>query len=185
MASKAINKITKTTTKNRKENTTMRVSRKNEYAQIMEAINGIATEINALTTRVSALESNGNEKLNTGAKTTSKATTKKTTAKKTASKDTTTETKKSAKKTASKKSAPTTRAEAIDKWCEEKGYSEADRKAYGEARREIRDEMMAENKKMVKVDRKGNKTYDDNYYVGAKWTREFNRRMKERGFSVR
>lgn len=106
-------------------------------------------------------------------------------AKQTAPKTTTNKGNGSKAKKSSKKSAPATRAEAIEMWCESKGYTEEDRAAYGEAIREITDEMRAENAKMVKTDRKGNKTYDDNYYVGMKWKREFNRRLTERGFGKR
>ena len=39
------------------------------------------------------------------------------------------------KKTSTKKTdKPQTKKEAIDAWCEKKGYTEADRKAYGEAK---------------------------------------------------
>lgn len=34
---------------------------------------------------------------------------------------------------------PLTKKEAIDAWCEKKGYTEADRKAYGEAKKAERD----------------------------------------------
>lgn len=43
--------------------------------------------------------------------------------------------KKSAKKAAKKDEKPMTKKEAIDAWCEKKGYSEDDRKAFGEAKR--------------------------------------------------
>lgn len=151
----------------------------NEFEAIMNAINGIATEIAEIRADVDMLKAEEKaEKKSAKAtvKTTNKANGKKTSAKTTATKE---KAKKSAKKT-----APTTRAEAIEQWCESKGITEEDRAAYGEAKREIRDEMMAENKKMVKTV-KGVKVYDDNYYVGKKWTREFNKRMKERGFSVK
>ena len=91
--------------------------------------------------------------------------------------------KSSAKKTATAKAEqPKTKAEAIEQWKSAR-YSEEERAEFGIAAKEVREEMMAENKKMVKTV-KGKKVYDDNYYVGAKWTKEFNKRMKERGFKV-
>ena len=149
----------------------------NEFEMLMEAINGIAMEIAEIRADVDMLKAEEKaEKKSAKAtvKTTNKANGKKSSAKTTASKG----------KKSTKKSAPATRAEAIEMWCESKGITEEDRAAYGEAKREIREEMMAENKKMVKTV-KGVKVYDDNYYVGKKWTREFNKRMKERGFDVR
>ena len=149
----------------------------NEFEALMNAINGIATEVASIRADVDMLkaeEKTEKKSAKATVKTTNKANGKKSSAK-------TTATKGKAKKSA-KKSAPITRTEAIEMWCESKGYTEEDREAYGEAAREVREEMMAENKKMVKTV-KGNKVYDENYYVGKKWTREFNRRMKERGFS--
>ena len=40
---------------------------------------------------------------------------------------------------AEKSKKPATRREAIDEWCQKKGYSEADRKAFGEAKRAERE----------------------------------------------
>lgn len=138
----------------------MRNNNANEFETIMNAVNELATEVASIREDVNNLKGK--------AKSTTKGTVKRTTSKGTTKK-------------ATKKSAPATKAEAIDNWCEKKGYTKVDREAYGEAIREIREEMMAENKKMVKTV-KGKKVYDENYYVGKKWTREFNRRMKERGF---
>ena len=91
--------------------------------------------------------------------------------------------KSSAKKTASAKAEkPATKAEAIEQWKSQR-YSDEEREAFGVAAREVREEMMTENKKMVKTV-KGKKVYDDNYYAGAKWNKEFAKRMKERGFKV-
>jgi hypothetical protein len=91
---------------------------------------------------------------------------------------------KSSRKTTANAKAeqPKTKAEAIEQWKSAR-YSEEERAEFGKAAKEVREEMMAENKKMVKTV-KGKKVYDDNYYAGAKWTREFNKRMKERGFKV-
>ena len=49
--------------------------------------------------------------------------------------------KKSGKKGSAKKSEekPKTRKEAIDQWCKDKGYSDADRKAFGEAKKAERE----------------------------------------------
>lgn len=82
-----------------------------------------------------------------------------------------------------KKNAPTTRAEAIEQWEKENGITEEKKKAYGEAIREITAEMRAENEEMISVDSEGNKTYDDNYYVGRKWKKEFDRRLVARGYA--
>lgn len=77
---------------------------------------------------------------------------------------------------------PKTKAEALEEWKSAR-YTAEERAEYGKAAKEVREEMMAENKKMVKTV-KGKKVYDDNYYVGAKWNKEFAKRMKERGFKV-
>lgn len=57
-----------------------------------------------------------------------------------------TSTKSNTKKKSTQKDAPSekatkfaTRKEAIEDWCQKKGYSEADRKAYGEAKRAERE----------------------------------------------
>jgi S-DNA-T family DNA segregation ATPase FtsK/SpoIIIE len=78
------------------------------------------------------------------------------------------------------KAEPVTKAEAIEQWKSER-YTAEERAEYGIAAREVREEMMAENKKMVKTV-KGKKVYDDNYYAGAKLKKEFAKRMKARGF---
>ena len=52
------------------------------------------------------------------------------------------ETKKQAKKQTAKKEEakkPQTRAEGIDEWCKKKGYTEADRKAYGQKKKAERE----------------------------------------------
>ena len=151
------------------------MAKANEFKMLMEAINGIAMEIADIRKDVDELKAEEKSaKKSTKTTATNSKANRKSSAKTTASKG----------KKSTKKSAPATRAEAIEMWCESKGITEEDRAAYGEAKREIREEMMAENKKMVKTV-KGVKVYDDNYYVGKKWTREFNKRMKERGFDVR
>lgn len=196
---KAKAKTNATTNKanNRKEETTMKKA--NEFEMIMNAINGIGEKVSYLETEIATLKEadakgkakntttkkaatetkatkgTGKAKANQTNKATSKGT-KKTTATKSAM---------SKGKKSTKKSAPATRTEAIELWCEEKGYTTEDRLAYGEAIREITAEMRAENAEMVTVDKKGNKTYDENYYVGKKWKTEFNKRLEERGFGKR
>ena len=157
-------------------------NKKNEFEMIMEALNGINAKVEKMENRLDALEkekvsakatvkktavkeTKAKEPAKKAAKETKKASAKATTKKATGKKETAKETKK-----------PQTYKEAIAS-----RYSDEERKAYGQACKEVREEMMAENKKKVKVV-KGEKVYADDYFVGAKWTKEFDKRMKARGF---
>lgn len=184
---------TKTTTK-AKEN----AMTKETETMVTVTINGIQITCTAEQAKaiVMACANNGNVATEPAKKASSKKTASKATdeskkeiekAKETDSKAKTT-TKKATKGTAKKtatavkktETKPTNKAEAIEAWKSSK-YSEEERKAYGEAAKAVREEMMVENANMVKTV-KGKKMYDENYYVGAKWTKEFNKRMKARGF---
>ena len=84
---------------------------------LMKAINNINSKLDAMEDRISSLE---------GKKPVSKKADKK-------------PAKQSKKSEPVSVAKPATRAEAIEAWCQKKGYSEADRKAYGEAKRAERD----------------------------------------------
>lgn len=145
------------------------MKKNNEFAMIMEALAGINTKMDDMGKRLDVLEGKAKETKKATATETKKVSAKKATAKKSSK-----GTKKSTATATVEK--PKTRAEAI-----KSRYSDEERKAYGEAAKAVREEMMAENKKKVKVV-KGEKVYADDYFVGAKWKKEYAKRMKARGF---
>lgn len=172
---------TKETKTTKKSNGGTTMKKATEFEMLMAAINGINNKVDVLETEIATIkEAQATGKV-TKAKATSKATTKKSSSKGTAKKVTGKAKGKSpAKKAPAKK--PTTYAEAIAKWEKENGITTESKKAYIEACQEITAEMMAENEEMVTVDKKGNKTYDKNYYVGKKWKREFDKRLVAMGY---
>lgn len=80
---------------------------------------------------------------------------------------TTTKAKSKTKTPASPK--PKTKTEAVDKWCAENGFSEADRKAFGKACREVREALRQKAEK-------------DGYMSKAQYRRAANKMMADKGF---
>ena len=150
------NKSEKTTTKNTKENKAM-------SKEIMTIIID-GTEVTGTQEQIKEFI---NSYVSKESETKTKATKKATKA--------TTKGKSSAKRTATvtENKTATTRKEAL-----RAKYPNYDQ--YGEVAKEVKAEMMADNAKMLKAN---NGVYPKEYYVGAKWKKEFERRMKARGFA--